>query len=1020
MCAVEKCHSLVNRFKPFNPFGSNNMNRFIGSSLALLSFLISNASQASTLDDIKNQLQSEPYMAQKPAGNDAIFAKYCIGNPNSSEIPFPNYKNSLVIAAAQKLTESKTAANARLTQVAQEQFLSSISTVQEYLNNIISSSSDKEMVKNAKALLAEISKPNIKSISPAASASYKAMTAIVLEQLKKEVSALTPKLQAELKGIDVAVFTKLAAELEKYAVAEIKGMDIKKFETAFAKVYPIIKANIKTVDYAKAAQLAQQVLGLEVTADDAGEYITNAQEMAQSLAKALANGAPTANDKIDTANYYLSDMYYYLTEAKDLKYTGAGFDEVFTEVGVENSKISLKYVAQLNESLNELMKDVQNNMSDITYSAQDLSYSIESNIEGGAIKLFDASNEKYAIEFINQVKTFQSENILENVKSIGTNLKLKTEQGNQTAFNIADSAMYSLEQLTVSADFKAVITAMKAELTKQQTQHIISTITTANTELQKATEFNQETYYKLSDLKYYLGQGVSVTPATQKNVDSFVKVLDNSENVSNISSYMSAVVEESKEAEHFYFYGGVRRLYKLGNNVPAAAAKAGANKEAHWFITQLCGEFRDRATMIEAKLKWVQNMNILPKSSETVVQPETLAQAKNVWMRITAKAYYPYINVAARVWEERRAAQERYITIGEINDIDNPVVGLTVCETKYVFAKYVATGEEFQDLATYDAGYEEYKKDCPKADISDYYDFRGDSNFKHYSPESNGMIWAATSLAKGCSAVDKANNGIYTDADCENYFKAPFAARYNAARAGLAAWLFRDDKHSDVFSSQGQMVAIYPHKEAALAPFAFGFTETSTDGALFDYNPKWLGVPMAWNSSDIGFNGFTGLGTADANQEQAYVLIRDAVDRHTDWYSSGYNDSNGTSKNQAYSPFVASSYVMQSSDGFTQCGTTVQCPDDGLKRWMFVFRIKAANWYTPARIQNNEPIDFDKMWFDETSFGVSGLADGEHAWDRLGTAQEEEFDSILYLINVSYDDSFGGEFEGEFDGEEGD
>ncbi|MCC6137977.1 MAG: hypothetical protein IT287_05050, partial [Bdellovibrionaceae bacterium] len=84
--------------------------------------------------------------------------------------------------------------------------------------------------------------------------------------------------------------------------------------------------------------------------------------------------------------------------------------------------------------------------------------------------------------------------------------------------------------------------------------------------------------------------------------------------------------------------------------------------------------------------------------------------------------------------------------------------------------------------------------------------------------------------------------------------------------------------------------------------------------------------------------------------------------------------------------------------------------------------IKAQNWYTPARIQNNEPLDFDKMWFDETSFGVSGLADSEHAWDRLGTAQEEEFDSILYLVNVG-DGGYEGEFEEEgnfVEGEEGD
>ncbi len=40
------------------------------------------------------------------------------------------------------------------------------------------------------------------------------------------------------------------------------------------------------------------------------------------------------------------------------------------------------------------------------------------------------------------------------------------------------------------------------------------------------------------------------------------------------------------------------------------------------------------------------------------------------------------------------------------------------------------------------------------------------------------------------------------------------------------------------------------------------------------------------------------------------------------------------------------------------------------------------------------------MWFDETSFGDTSLANSEKAWDRLGTALEGELDSILYLWNV--------------------
>ncbi|MCJ8277167.1 MAG: hypothetical protein HRT44_07185, partial [Bdellovibrionales bacterium] len=150
-------------------------------------------------------------------------------------------------------------------------------------------------------------------------------------------------------------------------------------------------------------------------------------------------------------------------------------------------------------------------------------------------------------------------------------------------------------------------------------------------------------------------------------------------------------------------------------------------------------------------------------------------------------------------------------------------------------------------------------------------------------------------------------------------------------------------------------------------------------------------------------------GTESVNQELVYERLRGSVDRHTNWYAAGFNDGNGVVKDQAFSPFVASSYVMSASDEFTTCGITVQCPPDGLKRWMFIFRVKPENWYNPQRILDNEPVDFDKMWFDETSFGDSGLANGESAWDRLGTAMEEELDSILYLIHV--EETHHGEFD---------
>jgi hypothetical protein len=987
------------------------MNRLFLNSLTVVSLFAGSVSQAATLEDIKTQLQSTPYQLEIPEDNQEIFSQYCIGNYRSAQIPQPNYNNAEVVSAAKKITETKDLANAQLNQMANEQFLQNLKYVKENLQTILSTSSDSSMVAAANILLEEVSKPNITSISEKASNAYKDMSQMTLTELKKHVALVAPQLAGELQGIDPVALRKIAVELSAQLKNEIKPVDMKVFAKTAKLVQTAIKSNTKPLDVKILSETAEQLLKFET--ETPSTYLQYVKEEATNLLQNI-EGNSISEDGV----YAISNLQYYVKYIVDQEKVGGLMPLILEVMNTESAKTSMINLSSSADNLVALIDQQTQDKEQITYTAQNLTYYL-SELEGNASVSLSVEDKKAIADFLKLTKLFGSDQILKNSAAVVTYLTLGTTQGNSNAYNTAESLLYSLEDLGLSQATQQVVMAMKMEVAKMKTESIILTAEKAEKELANATVFNSELYYEINDLTYYLQNVVlPVSPATQDKVVQLVQAFKAASSVADLSGYMSSSVE-GKEADHYYFYSGVRRLYKLSATVTEEATLAGANKEAHWFLTQLCGEFRDRATMIAAKVKWVNNMNILPKSDVTVIDPDTLATAPNAWMRITAKAYYPYIQVAGDLWQARRSSQERYIQVGNINDVDNPVPGMTVCETKYLLAKYVANGKSFDNVEAFDAGYEQYKNDCPAEDLTDYYDFRGDSNFKHYSPESNAMIWQATSLARGCTSSTKANKGIYTDADCEDYFKRPFFYRYNAARAGLAAWLFRDDKHSNVFSSQGQMVAIYPHREPHSAPYAFGFDQNTTDGALFDYNPEWLGVPFAWNTSDIGFNGFTGLGSATPDYEKAYVLLRDAVDRHTDWYSSGYNDGNGTSRDQAYSPFVASSYVMQSSDGFTSCGTTVPCPPDGLKRWMFVFRIKAKNWYTPARIVNNEPVDFDTMWFDETSFGVSGLADGEHAWDRLGTAMEEELDSILYLIYVNDNQWSGeGEFdEGEFDGE---
>jgi len=139
------------------------------------------------------------------------------------------------------------------------------------------------------------------------------------------------------------------------------------------------------------------------------------------------------------------------------------------------------------------------------------------------------------------------------------------------------------------------------------------------------------------------------------------------------------------------------------------------------------------------------------------------------------------------------------------------------------------------------------------------------------------------------------------------------------------------------------------------------------------------------------------LGTPE-NLAAEIALLEEKWDEH-DFFFLHYKST------KAYSPFVASSYEMSASDHFVTPGYTVPVIDPASrdhKHWMFIFRVHKDNWFTPETINAQDlPLpNFDRVWLDETSFGNSSLANSEKAWDRLGTALEDEHDSILYLHNI--------------------
>lgn len=527
--------------------------------------------------------------------------------------------------------------------------------------------------------------------------------------------------------------------------------------------------------------------------------------------------------------------------------------------------------------------------------------------------------------------------------------------------------------------------------------------------------------------KYCTGKANSVAVPTPNYQNSTVL---------SAAAKLSQIGSVSDAANYYYLYPDPIKAYGLGtsgkNLLPAPeGTPEGVSLLANALLTMTCGEFRDRASMIEAKMKWYDNMSILPESKQGQID-----LTKNLWTQVTTEGYLSYVQLSSAIYDMKSSARTTTSAKMDALLLQLPVAASTLCEAKFVISQ-LATGNvklkfienpytdpkgNYQEYATALKGFA--SKSCTQADVDYLVDFRGDSNIKWSSPESNGMIWYSNSVFERCNkavkdvalakkslekaksdeakkaAEDSVSSNMATlTGICTEYRKSPFQSRWNAARAGLATWIMRDKKFDALFADTDAGIYMRPTFEK-LIQSPIGFSETTADAVTYEMLPEFTSNATAWDKSDLGFNQIAGLGTTSANKTFAFERLRDAVNRHTNWYHIGYSDGKGLSPEKAYSPFVASSYEMSKSDGFTSPGATVSGGADGRKHFMYVFKIKKSNWYNSQNLIDNQQVNFDTMWFDETTLGTKGYALSERAFDRLGTALEDEYDAIMVLQNI--------------------
>ena len=252
------------------------------------------------------------------------------------------------------------------------------------------------------------------------------------------------------------------------------------------------------------------------------------------------------------------------------------------------------------------------------------------------------------------------------------------------------------------------------------------------------------------------------------------------------------------DSDTFWLYSDIEKVYNLctgtkkqNNTCPEINVNGLiVHQNTHNFLTILCGEFRDNVALLEAKLKWVQNINIVKN------QKQTYDKNKGVWEQLTGSGYNNLVRQSGRLYNFRLNALGSNGSSNKTVD-QHSVDAMTTCEYRYLLKQYISKEDKNvyyeEDFAKYEQGLQKFfnTSECSEDEKTHYNEFRGDGNFKPQSLESNAFIWNTRIFSQNCKTTKQANPGsILTNEQCENYFKHPFSSRYNLAMEGVYRLFF--------------------------------------------------------------------------------------------------------------------------------------------------------------------------------------------------------------------------------------
>lgn len=468
-----------------------------------------------------------------------------------------------------------------------------------------------------------------------------------------------------------------------------------------------------------------------------------------------------------------------------------------------------------------------------------------------------------------------------------------------------------------------------------------------------------------------------------------------------------------------------------------------ARSSSKQYLDTLCGEYRDDGARLEAKLKLLSNLVIVPEDRIQRFDPtqDPIAQ-------LTADGVRNLILISHNLRKFRGSDSSPAAAAIE--------PAMSPCELKFLFKNYLSryrTVLNYDDSVQYVRELAAYLKDaaasgeCSPDDLNYMYAFRGSGYISPTDPESAAMKQTDAALRDRCDSSGAAGSWLSdTPQICGEYRASPHGARRRislqllrrlATGSGLdqetlehrfLPLILTEDTTGD---GVGEAIAARSTDEAvttAAAVFGGKLYSSYIGGSAGSAAPPKLPDPRrvaidrfsnlrqgledkvfalvtngAWRpefaaASDLGLAELNDIKT-DSGRSRVRNRIGAILDRHAFYYQTFFYFGSLNSLFPSVTPFLSTSGDLVQAAKFSFGGFAVgkiRAPKLG---WIYVFRFDGSRLFDAAATKSGRRVEWERDWLDESTLASNKLAVEENGLDRFSEPAPEELYGLLYLGN---------------------